>query len=372
MRHIVLAVACLAPVAVQSQAPARNVILFLADAAGISTLSAASLHGYGAPRRLFVQRMPYIGLAETSTASDWVTDSAAGMTAIVSGVKTHNGVVGQSAEAVRGKKDGLPLKTILEYAEERGLSTGLVTNDSPAGATPAALYAKSNERDATARIFLQLFQPHFGDGVDVMIAAGRKGIAAALTTTGSSLDEVGRRYKRPIAASLAELPAGGSRALALLERDDFDLTEATRAAMRMLSRNPAGYFLMVESDAHTDLIRHGLNRMVAFDRTIDLIAEEAGRDTLVLFTADHSFDLRVYGGRRGEALLKGLPAGEEPDAEAITLRAVRMNDDHTGEEVLVAAQGPGAERVRGVIANTELFRIMLAAYGWPETAGTGR
>jgi alkaline phosphatase len=43
---------------------------------------------------------------------------------------------------------------------------------------------------------------------------------------------------------------------------------------------------------------------------------------------------------------------------------VRVDDGHTGEEVVVAAQGPGAERVRGFIANTDLFHIMLAAYGW--------
>ena len=73
--------------------PAKNVILFLADAAGIPTINAASRFGHDAPQRLFVQHMPFIGLSDTSTASEWVTDSAAGMTAIVTGVKTHNGVI---------------------------------------------------------------------------------------------------------------------------------------------------------------------------------------------------------------------------------------------------------------------------------------
>jgi alkaline phosphatase len=45
-----------------------------------------------------------------------------------------------------------------------------------------------------------------------------------------------------------------------------------------------------------------------------------------------------------------------------------MDDGHTGEEVVVAAQGPGARRVRGFIANTDLFRIMMSAYGWKEDA----
>lgn len=44
---------------------------------------------------------------------------------------------------------------------------------------------------------------------------------------------------------------------------------------------------------------------------------------------------------------------------------IRMENGHTGEGVLVAAQGPGAERVHGFLANTELFHIMMTAYGWP-------
>jgi len=117
---------------------AKNVIVFLADAGGIPTLSAASLHGYDAPQKLYVQSWPHIALSDTTASSSWVTDSAAGMTAIVTGVKTHNSVISQGPDTVRGKQDGTPLKTILEYAEENGLSTGTITNVSIADATPAA------------------------------------------------------------------------------------------------------------------------------------------------------------------------------------------------------------------------------------------
>ena len=150
MRKVLLAL-MLVPVAVAAESRAKNVILFLADAGGVSTIAAASLYGYGAPRRLFVQRMPNIGLSETSSASSLVTDSAAGMTAIVTGQRTHNGMIAQSASGVRGKVDGEPLKTILDYAEERGLSTGIVTDDSVAGATPASLYAKANNEPRPRR-----------------------------------------------------------------------------------------------------------------------------------------------------------------------------------------------------------------------------
>ena len=71
-----------------SQPPqAKNVILFLGDGTGLPTLHAASVYGYGEPQRLYLQQMPHIALSETSTASQWVTDSAAGMTAIMTGQK---------------------------------------------------------------------------------------------------------------------------------------------------------------------------------------------------------------------------------------------------------------------------------------------
>ncbi|MBA2604966.1 MAG: alkaline phosphatase [Acidobacteria bacterium] len=365
MRRLLI-VLILLPVALSAQSRARNVILFVADAGGISTLAAASLHGYGAPRRLFIQRMPHIGLSATTTASQIVSDSAAGMTAIVTGERTHNGVVAQSAGAVRGKIDGEPLKTILEYAEERGLSTGIITNDSPAGATPAALYAKANNRSLTAVIFQQLFAPRFGDGVDVVIAGGRGTVAKALAEAGLELESLGRDSGRPVLGSLSEIPAGATRALTLHESGDFDLDSAIDLAVGMLSRNRRGYFLMVEWDAHTDSIRRGLDRMVALDRAIERRAKLAGRETLLVFTADHSFDIQLRGGLLGQPLLEGLEKAEEENPKGpIRIPAVRMDSGHTGEEVLVAARGPGAERVRGYMANTDIFRVMMAAYGWP-------
>ena len=146
-----LLVCCLQMVAQEQPKRAKNVILLLADAAGVPTISAASLYGYQAPQKLYIQSWSHVGMSDTTTASQWVTDSAAGMTAIVTGRKTHNGVISQGPDAVRGKSAGAPLKTILEYAEEHGLSTGVVTNMSAADATPAACYAVLKVRTACSR-----------------------------------------------------------------------------------------------------------------------------------------------------------------------------------------------------------------------------
>jgi alkaline phosphatase len=356
------------PVALSAQSRAKNVILFIADAGGTSTIAAASLHAYGAPRRMFVQRMPHMGLSDTSTASQWVTDSAAGATAIVTGQRTHNGVVGQASNAVRGKADGDPLKTILEYAEERGLSTGLITDDNPAGATPAALYAKANNRTLTATIFKQVFAPRFGDGVDVVIGGGRGVVVKALQAEGLNLDDLAREKGRPALTAVSEIAPDARRALVLLESGEYDQSAAVDAAIRILSRNSKGYFLMVEADAHTTRMRRGLDRLVALDRIIERLSKTVGSNTLLLFTADHSFDFRIRGGTHGQPLLEGLEEAEaaagKPNAP-IRIPALRVENGHTGEEVLVAAQGPGAQRVRGYMANTDLFRVMMEAYGWP-------
>lgn len=343
---------------------AKNIILFLADAGGTSTLHAASIHGHGAPRKLFVQSMPNIGLSDTSTPSNWVSDSAAGMTAIVTGRKTHNGVISQGPDAVRGKQDGAPLKTILEYAEEHGLSTGVLTNMAFFDATPAACYAQANDRRATATILKGFLNPRFGDGVDILIGAGRP--AAIKASTEAGFDFLGDAAKKGYEIAPSAEAAAASQAkrqVAIFDSGAFELAPVLRSAIDRLSANRKGYFLMVEWDAHTDNPKAGLDRLVAFDKAI---RETAGKvdssKTLLLFTADHSFDLRLISGKPGTPL--ALPANREEGASGKF--AVRVNGSHAGEEVLAAAQGPGATRVRGYLDNTDLFRVMLAAFGWKE------
>ena len=353
----------------QAQVPAaraKNVILLLADAGGIPTLNAASALGYGAPQKLYVQSWSHIGLSDTSTASEWVTDSAAGMTAIVTGQKTHNGVLSQLPNAERGKKDGTPAKTILEYAEERGLSTGVLSNVNIADATPAACYSHVNDRGKLGEIFTSIFHPSFGDGVDVVMGVGRAQILANGRSNGKALDDAIVASGRPIYALLGVLDA--ERRPIVVQDKDIDLPAASRTAIRTLAENPKGYFLMIEWDAHTDNPERGLNNIVAFDNLIREIANTVDlKDTLLLFTADHSFDLRIHNGLRTDPILKGLAEWRQTHkaSDPIDLPVLRVNDSHTGEEVLAAAQGPGAEQVNGFFPNTKLFQVMMNAYGWP-------
>jgi len=360
MKRLVLVLVVAAPL-FSAERLAKNVVLFLGDAGGIPTLHAASIYKHGQPGKLFVQRMTHIALSETSSASDWVTDSAAGMTAIVTGKKTHNGVISQSDAAVRGTKDGEPLKTILEYAEEHGLSTGVVSNSSIASATPAACYAHVNDRKKIGEIFAQVLAPKFGDGVDVMIGPGRKEILAATARLELDLKvELPKKGYR-LLDSVPSIPPDARRVVVLLPEEEFDLGAATERAIDVLAANPRGFFLMVESDLHTDKLVRGLEYAVEFDRTIQRTAERLkGSDTLILVTADHSFDLRVVkSAKKTEPLI--VPSGDGP---AQVGKGLIVDGHHSAEEVLVAADGPGAERVRGFLSNTDLFHIMLAAFGW--------
>jgi alkaline phosphatase len=349
---------------------AKNVIIFLADAGGLSTLSAASIHGYNEAQKLYIQSWPNIALSDTSPATNWVTDSAAGMTAIVTGVKTNNGVISQGPDAVKGKVEGTPLKTLLEYAEEHGLSTGVISNVSIADATPAACYAHASDRARAADIFLQIFNPRFGDGVDVVLGIGRKSIYDSVAKLGKNLDEIAALNKRVIYSSLSAVPPENLRPIAVLDKD-MNVPAASQIALKALSKNKKGYFLMIEWDAHTNDPKKGLDNVVGFDKLIREIASQVDlKDTLLLFTADHSFELRTVGGKRGEPILTGLDEWKKTHTakEMIQIPAMRVGGSHTGEEVVVAAQGPGADQVHGFMPNTRLFDIMMNAYGWkPDT-----
>lgn len=135
---------------------AKNIILFVGDGMGVSTVTAARiLDGQqkgmlGEENSLSFGHFPFVGLSKTYNVDAQTPDSAGTMTAMISGVKTDAGVLGVDEDVIRGdcaSIDGNQLFTALELAEIAGLSTGIVTNTRITHATPAATYAKSPERN---------------------------------------------------------------------------------------------------------------------------------------------------------------------------------------------------------------------------------
>jgi alkaline phosphatase len=347
----------------QPAARPRNVIVFLGDAGGLPTLSAAGILAHDRPQSLFIQSMPNVGLSDTSSRNRWVSDSAAGMTAIMTGHKTDNGMV--SMIPGPGGAAPVPVKTFLEYAEQRGLSTGVVTNMPIWDATPAACYAHATSRKDKDTIFAQMLAPRFGDGVDILIGKGRADAIASFAKRQSTVEEAfvkaGYRFSNDPAI------IGQSVRAAVFRDEDFAPLPAVEATIRQLARNSKGYFLMVEWDMHTDAPQKGLRHVVEMDDMIRRVTAIAGKDTLILFTADHSFGLRMGGGNRGEPLAaQFVAAGARAGTTIANNAVISVEDGHTGEEVIATASGPGAEKVRGFFANTRIFEFLMSAMGWKD------
>src|SRR5580700_5331746 len=111
-KQLVVVTAAAIAFASPAYSQAKNIILFIGDGAGISSLNAASIYGYGKPQALYIQKMPHVALADTSTAREWVTDAAASASAWATGHKGRNGVVSMSPDAEKDVRNGESYKTV--------------------------------------------------------------------------------------------------------------------------------------------------------------------------------------------------------------------------------------------------------------------
>jgi alkaline phosphatase len=247
----------------------------------------------------------------------------------------------------------------MEYAMEQGLSTGVISNDGVAGAAVSAFYAHHNNRGKAGEIFQQALNPKFGKGPDVIIGTGRKQIAEQTAALGrdlsSDIKTKGYAWADSM-QSLERLGAGKDRVIAFIDDPEFDFTEAVHQAVARLSRNPKGFLLVAHSDCHTGKTRTSLSRLIALDKAVAATAQAANPNTLILFTADHSYDLRI----KGENLTETSKASDHTKIGS----AVSLEDEHTAEEAPLLADGPGSERVHGFMSNTDVFHIMMATLGF--------
>jgi alkaline phosphatase len=359
-------IAVLASQCFAQSSKAKNIIVFLGDGTGVSSLNAASIYGYNKPQSLYIQSFPGVALADTSSATRWVTDAGAGATAIATGVKTDNRVVSESSTAIKDQRDGEILKTLFEYAREHGLSTGTISNDERRGITipmTSAFFAHNNNRDNVGEIFEEMITPrNGGPGVDVAYSGGRKGVLKQVSALGkdgaADLKSHGYIFVDSLDA-LKSIDASQTKVVMMNDDDDMPIKPAVDDAIARLSENPKGFVLVVFSDCHTGKATTSLRRIVEMDNVVREVAAAHKQDTMILWTADHSYDLRI----KGETLTETL---KENEGKKIT-SAVSLEDEHTAEEVPVMAIGPGSERVHGFISNTDVFHILMAAPGWQES-----
>lgn len=387
---------------------AKNVILFVGDGMGVSTLTAARIFEgqmrgeSGEENRLSFEEFPFSALSKTYSANQQTSDSAPTMSAIISGVKTEEGIISVNQNVQRGDYKtvaGNETKTLLEYAEESGRSTGIVSTARLTHATPAACYAHSPDRDweSDADIFSrkkdavearfpdiarQLIEFKYGDGLEVALGGGRSKFIPKETADPEYANRMGERldtrnlpqewlgkYKDSAFVWNKQQfdaidPAKTRHLLGLFEpshmkyehdrlkntADEPSLSEMTSKAMDILAKNKKGYFLMVEG-GRIDHAHHDGNAYRALRDTVAL--SDAVRtavkkvnldDTLIIVTADHSHTLFIQGyPARGNNIL-GLV--REVGDDGAMEKENKVDRDKKPFTTLGYANGPGARTTR--------------------------
>lgn len=357
-------------------AQARNVILFIGDGMGLSTITAARiLEGQirgepGEENMLAFEELPHLALAKTYAVNLQVSDSAATATAMCSGIKTKAYVLGVDERVTTGDwttVEASRRRTLFEEAEERGLATGLVTTTRVTHATPAACYAHAAHRNWEDDTMLppdareagfpdvarQLVEFPAGDGIDVILGGGRAQFLRHNQLDPERPELTGNRQdghdliaawqsRRPDGAFLwnrSQLAALDPRSVGPVfglfdsshlafeadRKDDVggepSLSEMTAKAIELLQRNPRGFVLMVEG-GRIDQAHHLGNAYRALTDTIEFsnavraaLSLTDPRDTLIVVTADHSHVLTIAGyPHRGNHIL-GKVVSVDPSGE---------------------------------------------------------
>ncbi|MFS1525113.1 alkaline phosphatase [Microbulbifer sp. 2304DJ12-6] len=374
---------------------AKNIILFVGDGMGISTVTAARILAgqqrglSGEEYQLSFERMPFSGLVKTYNTNQQTPDSAGTMTALVTGVKTKAGVLSVAEDVARGDCSaslGRPLTTAIELAEALNKSTGIISTARITHATPAATYAKVPERgweafapDGCRDIAAQFVALEAGDGIDVAMGGGRRNFLPAEETDlegekGRRADgrnlirEWQARYGDGVTNAIYVEDSAGFEAVDIASTDKLlglfhpshmryeadrgndvagepSLAEMTATGLELLQKNTNGYFLMVESGRidhghHAGNAYTALTEAVAFAEAIQYAMDNtSAEDTLIIVTADHSHVMTIAGyPTRGNPIL-GKVVGNDRSGEAETAYALAA--DGLPYTTLTYANGPG-------------------------------
>ena len=333
-------------------APVRNLIYMIGDGMGLAHLTMLEIEGRFAPTSF--DRAGNIALISTYSANNRVTDSAASGTALASGCKTNNQMLGMLP-------DSTAAISIMTKAEAEGYATGIVVTSSLLHATPGAFYAHVGKRSDEKNIAENLIEC----GFDVLIGGGR-GVLSGESKSGKSFVDVLKANGYTVVDSLAA--AGGvtegrlaaicsdNHMPSMLEgRGDY-LPQAVGKALEVLSANAGdegkGLMLMVEGsqidfESHSNNAEGILAEMRDFDRAIGVAMDFADRNpgTLVVVCADH------------ETSGMAMPSNNKDFTESESgIKYVFGTGSHTASYIPVYLYGTGAELINGIMDNTELSR----------------
>lgn len=325
----------------------KNIILLIGDGMGVAQLHAAQTANGGALNMGLIKHM---GLIDTQSADNYITDSAAGGTALATGQRVNNGVIAQDAE-------GRPIPSILHLSEQHGKATGLVSTSGITHATPASFIAHNisrNNYEAIAADFLKT-------DIDLFIGGGLEHFTQREDGRDLSRELEEKGYKVFTSLEAADKAQNGPMAIFTAEghnpvypeRGEM-LPKATKKALEVLSAHKTGFFIMIEGSqidwgGHANSTPYIVQEALDFDRAVGAALEfaAANGETLVIVTADHE---------TGGMTLNG---GSD---EQHTVKARYTTGDHTAVMVPVFAYGPGAENFMGIYKNTDIFEKMKALF----------
>ncbi len=354
---------------------------------------------------LAVAQFKVMGLVDTRASNSLITDSAAGATAFSAGIRTFNGAIGVGP-------DSMPVETVLEAAKKNGWATGLVATSSITHATPASFAAHVPSRASEFDIARQMTAL----APDVMLGGGTRFFSA--TSRPDREDLLGRlRATHGVITDAAALTAVSDTATRLVglfgdtqmpaapDRSPT-LPEMTKKAIDILSKDPDGFFLMVEGSQpdwrghDNEPIGTVVAEMLDYDRAIGVALEYQKRvpDVLVLVVSDHETGGLAIESARDSVVLtdaaNGLTeavrrlaramglltaqAADSADSASVRMeitsarlragargaRTERIVADyttigHTGQMIPLFASGPGAEAFGGMIDNHRVGQMLL-------------
>ncbi len=372
-----------------SRKRAKNIILFVGDGMGISTITAARIYDgqlkgkTGEENRLFFETLPYMALSKTYNTNQQTPDSAGTMTAMMTGIKSKAGVISVGQNVTRGDcstMSGNVLTTALEHAEKIGMSTGVVSTARITHATPAATYAHVPERnfeddrdaskmantsgcDDIAQQLVEL-KDRVGDGLEVALGGGRRSFIKRID--GADPENGGKGERQDGRDLTAEWLANYQNSAYVWNKAQFDtvdpastdhllglfnmshmeyeedrendtggepsLSDMTEKAIQVLEKNPKGFFLHVESGRidhahHAGNAHRALTDTIEFANAVKKAYEMTDpKETLIIVTADHSHVFTIAGyPTRGNPIL-GKVIGNDSAGNPKTSVALAKDD----------------------------------------------
>ena len=334
----------------------KNVIIMIGDGMGPEHVRAGAIQK-GEP--LHIQTIEQTSYSLTAAADNAVTDSAAGGTAIATGVRTNNGYVGKGS-------DGKDLTTIMDLALECGKRTGVVTTDVLSGATPMDFAGHSKNRNASA----ELLETAADSGINLFIANQQDSIGTFTDKTGNvytDVDDLDNISEAQSDYVIGDYSIKASAEPMSAESGGVAFDRVVRESLEYLSQDPDGFVLMAEGAkidkrSHDNDFNGMLAEMLAFDDAVKVAMDWADErdDTVVIVTADHETG--------------GLAIAENATKETLNESYSWSTDWHTATNVYCKVYGVDVDFARysslgsaDSMKNTDIFGMSKAfLYGRQE------